>query len=74
MATCGSAQSLYLGFPAVWRPVVQKGVFSRQPQINETNTQEIRSGTQVLSPQFRSLLEPWVPKTANRFSTELLPA
>ena len=27
MATCGSAQSLYLGFPAVWRPVVQKGYF-----------------------------------------------
>jgi hypothetical protein len=27
-----------------------------------------------LSPQFRSLLEPWVPKAANRFSTEPLPA
>ena len=27
-----------------------------------------------LSPQFRSLLEPLVPKTANRFSTEPLPA
>jgi hypothetical protein len=27
-----------------------------------------------LSPQFRSLLEPLVPKAANRFSTEPLPA
>ena len=27
-----------------------------------------------LSPEFRSLLEPLVPKTANRFSTEPLPA
>jgi len=27
-----------------------------------------------LSPQFRSLLEPSVPKAANRFSTEPLPA